>query len=617
MQAPIRRTEDPLPYIFYKAAVWTAIDHAKGTCLWNDVAPPESMVSETDARILQNDLAAIRLVYNMHSRMKGDRPTHENPWYNTLWPAIRTDGGVIAVGEIGATTATASWIMEHAPEEWLQLLRSYPSNGHLQWVRFHDTWSEWLSDLGGHPDDIGHSSKALSLGELLRGIPRAAMTPEATPPRTPSPPPQRTPLPRTPLPRTPLPRTPPPRPHGPNRSRQMIADIANFVIAVTKPSADNPNGMSRAAADEMDALYWNQEHKVGHWIWAVFPTTGGNGVSPIKASPDTVADLLLYGDAADDGGLHDNLNRVVDLLTKRRLDGGGTPLPGDEYAIERKAAYTEQAELAKSWTPPADRGRIGYFVLDQSGKRRQPWFAYVLRCLTFYYWQEYLEACIDRGITVDMDNPPIDPWTGSTGVRHLQRRTLIDRHLTGDVRSFLHAAALDESAALRAHIGQAGVNAADRLAGGALHLAAYHGSVSCVKELLASDVDKDILDGAGQTALYVAIEMAQLAIAKLLVSSGASLDTVDAYMQNTPLHVLAAGNHMYHYPDAYNDVVVLMRHLGADPDKRNRHGQTPFQIAAYHATGHEDTGPWVEWSNYSSSDTPGKLYMLMDGLGDS
>lgn len=105
-------------------------------------------------------------------------------------------------------------------------------------------------------------------------------------------------------------------------------------------------------------------------------------------------------------------------------------------------------------------------------------------------------------------------------------------------------------------------------------------AISCNNEEAAEmildskyDIDVDIADLSGQTALTRACRQGYLNIVKRLVSMGADIDyqAKDGY---TPLMYAAYYGHM--------DIINLLLDLGADTSIKNAHGMTAFDILCSH-----------------------------------
>ncbi len=78
---------------------------------------------------------------------------------------------------------------------------------------------------------------------------------------------------------------------------------------------------------------------------------------------------------------------------------------------------------------------------------------------------------------------------------------------------------------------------------------------------------------AGWTPLHFACEANQLAVAQVLLESGADVGVVTSDWQASPLHLALSGN-----PKAVLMVALLLR-SGADPNAKNRDGVSPLMLA--------------------------------------
>lgn len=110
--------------------------------------------------------------------------------------------------------------------------------------------------------------------------------------------------------------------------------------------------------------------------------------------------------------------------------------------------------------------------------------------------------------------------------------------------------------------------------GDALHSAAMAGKVETIELLLAKGHDVDTRDKNGDTPLHRAAGWGQLEAVKALLAGEAKLD-VPNNAGRTPLYS-AAG---LHFKDN-TEVVGLLLARGADPNARDRYGNTPLWAAA-------------------------------------
>jgi len=104
-----------------------------------------------------------------------------------------------------------------------------------------------------------------------------------------------------------------------------------------------------------------------------------------------------------------------------------------------------------------------------------------------------------------------------------------------------------------------------------LHLAAYFGLYDIVKLLLDSDIC-DLIDSYGRTPLSWAAVFGREAVVKLLIESGAEIETKDKDWGRTPLSWAARQDR--------EAVVKLLLDKGAEIEKKDNQGQTPLSWAA-------------------------------------
>ena len=112
----------------------------------------------------------------------------------------------------------------------------------------------------------------------------------------------------------------------------------------------------------------------------------------------------------------------------------------------------------------------------------------------------------------------------------------------------------------------------DREGRTALHYAANDGDLGTVQELIISGAEVGRTDRHGWTPLHFAAQAQAESVAKALLAAGAGVDAADAD-GNTPLSravFSSRGN---------GSLIKLLRSHGADPQRINRHGQSPAGLA--------------------------------------
>jgi uncharacterized protein len=117
-----------------------------------------------------------------------------------------------------------------------------------------------------------------------------------------------------------------------------------------------------------------------------------------------------------------------------------------------------------------------------------------------------------------------------------------------------------------------GVAMNDRMGRTELHYAAVEGSADRVDVLLQRGADPDVPVDQGFTALHFAAQSHAVDVVERLLSAHAEVDPVNVH-GNTPLGVAtfhAAGR---------GKVIQLLLAAGADPDRANRAGVSPRQLA--------------------------------------
>ena len=100
----------------------------------------------------------------------------------------------------------------------------------------------------------------------------------------------------------------------------------------------------------------------------------------------------------------------------------------------------------------------------------------------------------------------------------------------------------------------------------------YFKSVSCCILLyLAAGADMDAKDKSHETALLLAVEKGQEAVAVATVRAGRGTNAKDGF-GNTPLHLAAVGKHV--------TLALALVVAGADKEAKNGDGETPLHLAA-------------------------------------
>nr|XP_032801958.1 inversin isoform X1 [Petromyzon marinus] len=116
------------------------------------------------------------------------------------------------------------------------------------------------------------------------------------------------------------------------------------------------------------------------------------------------------------------------------------------------------------------------------------------------------------------------------------------------------------------------VNLADKYGGTALHAAALSGHVSTVRLLLAHGAQVDAANVMKHTPLFRACEMGHKEVIETLIEGGARVDLVDQD-GHSPLHWAALGGNA--------DICLILIRNGIHPDVRDHVRRTPLQCAAY------------------------------------
>jgi ankyrin repeat protein len=139
---------------------------------------------------------------------------------------------------------------------------------------------------------------------------------------------------------------------------------------------------------------------------------------------------------------------------------------------------------------------------------------------------------------------------------------------------FHYALLNDERAVVAAMLLRGADPNAEGCFGRALQVAASKQSVDVLMDLLKAGADPNLPDSLGETAIFSAVEYANLDVLRLLIDHGAEIDAQDRD-GNSALHQSAIANKMGSTQRALE--------LGADPNLRNLAGETPLHLAALHA----------------------------------
>ncbi|XP_078093347.1 inversin isoform X2 [Mustelus asterias] len=116
------------------------------------------------------------------------------------------------------------------------------------------------------------------------------------------------------------------------------------------------------------------------------------------------------------------------------------------------------------------------------------------------------------------------------------------------------------------------INMADKYGGTALHAAVLSGHVSTVKLLLKYGAQVDAMDVMKHTPLFRACEMGHKEVIQTLIEGGARVDLIDQD-GHSPLHWAALGGNA--------DVCQILIQNLINPNVQDYAGRTPLQCAAY------------------------------------
>jgi ankyrin repeat protein len=105
----------------------------------------------------------------------------------------------------------------------------------------------------------------------------------------------------------------------------------------------------------------------------------------------------------------------------------------------------------------------------------------------------------------------------------------------------------------------------------AIIAAAYKGDVETVKEILATNPDKNVRDSFGRTALHDAMFQKNMEVIRLLLEYGFDVNATGPANGYTPLHDAVWVNNV--------DAAKLLLESGADTTIKNTDGFTPLDMA--------------------------------------
>ena len=105
----------------------------------------------------------------------------------------------------------------------------------------------------------------------------------------------------------------------------------------------------------------------------------------------------------------------------------------------------------------------------------------------------------------------------------------------------------------------------------AIIIASYRGDLQMVREILATNCDKDVRDALGCTALHAAMYQTNLEVVKCLLDNGFDPNARDTKNGFTPLHNAVASNNVA--------AARLLIQYRADKNIKSLEGQTPLDKA--------------------------------------
>ena len=133
--------------------------------------------------------------------------------------------------------------------------------------------------------------------------------------------------------------------------------------------------------------------------------------------------------------------------------------------------------------------------------------------------------------------------------------------------------AIEKDTELVRYLLSKGARVDERLENGrtVLMAAAAQGDVEKIEVLLAAGADLNVVDQSGYTPLMSAVSARSEAAVRLLVAKGAKVNHADEQWKRTALHTAVWSG--------YADMVKLLLDLKADPNVRQKDGQTPLSMA--------------------------------------
>jgi len=105
----------------------------------------------------------------------------------------------------------------------------------------------------------------------------------------------------------------------------------------------------------------------------------------------------------------------------------------------------------------------------------------------------------------------------------------------------------------------------------AVIIAAYRGDLEALKEILATNPDKEVRDALGATALHAAMYQSNIQVVKLLLDNGFNPNARDTNNNYTPLHYAVTANNL--------DYARLLLQYGANKNAKGLDKLTPLDKA--------------------------------------